>query len=919
MAKRTVKQANPDYSEQFAFYEQLWGFYENARGKIRSRYKPLTKAFLDYNDRNERPEAYLRPPQFEALEMYVLIKEFFENKQVIEIFELWVKKEGDFADRSYYARERLGLFDQQTVDQTEVLFKQLEQYRTDYPNYIYALTMGLGKSRLMATCIFYEFLLANKYPKDKTYCHNALIFAPDKTVLQTLGSEIIDFDKTLVVPSDYAHILDANIKIHFLEDTGTTLNTIDKSMMNIIITNNQKIIVKRSHKEKSPVDKMYSGSLLSSILGDEDLDGDEKLLSPNMRFQKLCRLPQLGVYVDEAHHLFGSKLKDDLLGGKETSFRNTINLLADELKKHGTQVVACYNFTGTPYVERQVLPEVVYACGLKQAIRAEYLKEIDIKGFDNVKDIEFLRAVVCGYTDENKKKVPGFLDLYKNRTFEGLPPKIAIFTSTVDEIRKYVKPVLEKILTEKGIDLSTILVNVGDGNPDLTGNDEIRHFNNLDVVGTEGSKKQFILLCGKGKEGWNCRSLFGVALHRDLKSKVFVLQSTMRCMRAIRADNEAPKQETATVYLSKDNYDILDAELNKNFNMSIKDLSNKNKSNREPTRVQMIPPPKKIKVKEKQVKYNIKKNDLIKPIDFEIDKIDVSKYQITVTEKTTITRPVKDTKAVITDIQEKITYSDYSLVFEIARFFPDAGVLKIEAVLNNSVSGMEKILYKVNEYNEILYEEIIPKIFKAFYQIDVITSEVEREIVLLKKPEGENDYYEFYADPALIAHVEESRYADYRNKSFHASHYCFDSKPELECFIQFLQSRDVKNVWFTGMFTDKKKTDFAIGYNDPESHRYRNYYPDFLVEMKDGSYQIIEIKGDNLIDNKTVQAKKEAAKGLAAGSNMIYRLIAGSNASNPRIVGPDFGKIMEYPATSDGFGMQVAADSGEEKGDGYSG
>ena len=275
MVKRTVKQTNQDYNEQFAFYEQLWGFYEEARGKIRSRYKPLTKAFLDYNDRKERPEAYLRPPQFEALEMYVLIKEFFENKQVIEIFAQWVKKTGDFSERSYYANERLGLFDQETKKQTEVIFKQLEQYRTDYPNYIYALTMGLGKSRLMAACIFYEFLLANKYPKDKVYCHNALIFAPDKTVLQTLGSEILDFDKTLVVPPDYAHVLDANIKMHFLEDTGTTLNTIDKSMMNIIITNNQKIIVKRSHKEKSPVDKMYSGSLLSSILGDEDLDGDE--------------------------------------------------------------------------------------------------------------------------------------------------------------------------------------------------------------------------------------------------------------------------------------------------------------------------------------------------------------------------------------------------------------------------------------------------------------------------------------------------------------------------------------------------------------------------------------------------------------------------------------------------------------------
>lgn len=36
-----------------------------------------------------------------------------------------------------------------------------------YSNYIYALTMGTDKTILMATCIFYEFLLANKYPFDE--------------------------------------------------------------------------------------------------------------------------------------------------------------------------------------------------------------------------------------------------------------------------------------------------------------------------------------------------------------------------------------------------------------------------------------------------------------------------------------------------------------------------------------------------------------------------------------------------------------------------------------------------------------------------------------------------------------------------------------------------------------------------------
>lgn len=45
-------------------------------------------------------------------------------------------------------------------------------------------------------------------------------------------------------------------------------------------------------------------------------------------------------------------------------------------------------------------------------------------------------------------------------------------------------------------------------------------------------------------------------------------------------------------------------------------------------------------------------------------------------------------------------------------------------------------------------------------------------------------------------------------------------------------------------------------YYDPESKRLRKYYPDFLALMEDGSYQLIEVKGDNKIDDEVVLAKK---------------------------------------------------------------
>ena len=115
---------------------------------------------------------------------------------------------------------------------------------------------------------------------------------------------------------------------------GRMLHTIDDSDFNIVISNNQKIIVKKKRKADTPTDVLFgSGSLLADIYGNDDDDADvwdDASLMDNQRFKKLCRLPQLGVYVDEAHHLFGANLEKELRSGgaNKTSLRNTINMLA---------------------------------------------------------------------------------------------------------------------------------------------------------------------------------------------------------------------------------------------------------------------------------------------------------------------------------------------------------------------------------------------------------------------------------------------------------------------------------------------------------------------------------------------------------------------------------------------------------------
>ena len=853
------------YDSDFSFHEQLWFFYSENRGKIRSRYNDLTRKFLSYNDKDENKNAFLRKPQFEALEMYVFIKEFMNNAQVYELFDDWRNKRNRFSEASYYSNGQLRLGDALTEKQTDVLFKQMKKYRESYPNYIYALTMGLGKTILMGTCIFYEFLLAKKYPKDKRFCHNALVFAPDKTVLQSLR-EIMIFDKTKVVPPEYARVLDSNIKFHFLDESGTVLHTIDDSDFNIIISNTQKIIIKKKRKEATPGEVLFgsNSSLLSAVYGGDDSEDDawdDSTLMDNQRFKKLCRLPQLGVYVDEAHHLFGADLEKQIRssGANKTSLRDTINLLAAN-----TSIVACYNYTGTPYVKNQLLPEVVYAYGLRESIWNGYLKDADPIGFENVKSDEFLNATVTKFWQK-----------YGGRIYDNLNPKLAIYAANVEEAVNEVVPALEEILTRLEIPTTSILLNVGDSK--YTKDEDIRNFNNLDVPGSEGNEKQFVVLVEKGKEGWNCRSLFGVALYRSPKSKIFVLQATMRCLRAI-----TDERLTATVFLSKENYDTLDDELHKNFNMEISDIKNTSTDDRHKYQVRVLPPPSSIRLKRVWHEYTVSSKEYSTPVDFGLVGADLSKYSSVMYERDSIANDTSTKQSNADEYQVKMQYSAFSLAGEVARYLNISSILAAK-ILREAQDGMDVILADVNRYNAVLDDIIIPTIFHALFDVTAIQKTEDRDVVLLREPK-DAAYYEFSAkDDLVITNKYPGFTPDEVLKSFHADTYCFDSLPEKECFFQYIKSDKVQEVYFTGMFTSNQG-DLSVYYYDPESGRIRQYYPDFLAKMKDGTYQLIEVKGDNKIDDVVVQAKKEAALEMAAASGIKYEMYAGSTIMKTHIL-----------------------------------
>lgn len=866
------KKVNTDLG--FAFFGPLRDFYLENRRHVRGFYKDLSKKFLDFNDPKEN-NAFLREPQFQALEMYIFLKEFCGNAPVHKLFRDWFEKQEIFEKRSAVSKTQMqgSLFDTVTELQYENLYRRMQKNSRKYSNYIYALTMGTGKTILMATCIFYEFLLANKFPFDERFCHNALVFAPDKTVLHALR-EIVEFDKSLVVPKEYVNWLDMHLKFHFLDDAGTTLNLLDKSKFNIVISNTQKIILKKQNKTKTLADTLFGAEKdlhqrdaaptvyddIDALLAEDP--EDEADLATNQRFEKLKNLHQLGIYVDEAHHAFGDALAKDMgIVVSKTSLRLTIDELAASLERSGTRIVACYNYTGTPYVGDQVLPEVVYAYGLQGAIDKGMLKKVKRHGYTNPRSDEFVQLAIDNFLQ----------NVTVNGDFirpEGILPKIAFFAPTVEDLNGELRPAVEKAIAKHGFSADKILINVGD--PKLTTNDEIREFNNLDKPSSE---KQFILLVNKGREGWNCRSLFGVALFRKPKSKVFVLQATMRCLRAI-----GDRQYTGQVYLSDENMQILEDELQQNFRISGDQLEDAGKD-KETVEVRVVPPPVKIRIKRISSRFELRNKPITDGFSLHLDQWDTAKYKLIHTEAhglqaqtSAALKKVED----LTGFRNKRMFSEFTLVAEIARYL-NRPPLEVEEILARTKEKSAGILKFVNEFNELLYDCVIPRIFEALYELREFKSEDEHEIELVKQPPFGKDFYSIRGEKDKIVRNKDEKVVPYAPKSFHLDAYCFDSNPESALFFDLLDEEAVKKVYFTGMLTHGQ-TDFYIQYIDPESHTVKRYYPDFLVQMEDESWLIVEVKGDNLIEASVVQAKAQYARQLAAASNMSYKIIKGSDA-----------------------------------------
>lgn len=848
-----------------------------------------------FDDEQSAQLRYLRKAQFRALEVYWYLRLVEGSPKIPELYERLFPKKPQ-------RREALGisnkafeeadydfsvLFDRIRTDNAFVRANKLESLREtltlDYPSYILALAMGAGKTILIGTIVATEFALAQEYP-DGPFVQNALVFAPGKTIIESLR-EISDIRYDQIIPPRFFKLFAASLKLTFTQDGHKNIpGVIDGSSYNLIVTNTEKIRIQK------PTVRANNNQLRLKF----DAKAEEAEEIANARLQQIASLPHLAVFSDEAHHTYGQKLlgrweKDADSGElvfKEQGIkkvRRTVDYLAEN-----TNLVVVVNTTGTPYFERQALRDVVVWYGLGEGIKDGVLKDVagNIKVFSL--DEEHGALLVA-------KIVEDFIETYWEKSLpDGSPARLALYFPNV-ETRDELRTPIEATLAKKDI-APAVLLAVDAKSSDAVKADFYR------LAHDPHARHRIVLLVNMGTEGWNCPSLFACGLVRRLAgSNNFVLQAATRCLRQVPG-NTTP----ARIYVSKENEAVLERQLEETYGTTIADL-NKTQPERIEKEIRLhkpdLPP---LLVKRRVLRYRRKASE-------------AGSVPLTFT-RPELAAPVSgrlDTWA-IAEVGgrgklTRIDTEDLQAELEALDSYSAAGLLAANYHLpTTEMLAALRAVYGVGEgvpahHLEALGQQVEAQ--RRDYEED--WQEVEIAIALVKL-DGFRKSEDEQGTPFYTARIsfEKSREHLYRmaasfpnagfaqEKSFHYEGYNFDSEPEADYLEQALNvisqhAENVEGVWFTGGLTDPAKTDLYAEYLG-EDGRWHRYTPDFVIRRRDGKHLIVEIKSDQhkadieadfeLAENGLAPKSKEGRKAVAmqklVGLNpgqLAYKVIFAGN------------------------------------------
>lgn len=373
---------------------------------------------------------YLRRPQLRALETYWYLRLVEGTPHVFALYQKLFPEPSSLLGALGLATSEINklmvgqlldpLWERIKADDDFVREHRLESVREtltlEYPSYILALAMGAGKTVLIGAVYASEFAMAMEYP-DGPFVQNALVFAPGKTIIESLR-ELASVPYERILPLRPYKSFAASVKLTLTRDGDKDIPVVRGSLYNVVVTNTEKIRIQKETIRRSDL-----GSLLGA--GRED---EARAEVANLRLQAVASLPHLGVFSDEAHHTYGQSLATEL-----KKVRKTVDYLAAN-----TEVIAVVNTTGTPYFQRQPLWDVVIWYGLSEGIRENILKDPsqNIQAFD----FEGNTATYVSHVIEDF-----FRDYGDVRLPDGAPAKLAVYFPQTDDLEE-LRPAIDAAL-----------------------------------------------------------------------------------------------------------------------------------------------------------------------------------------------------------------------------------------------------------------------------------------------------------------------------------------------------------------------------------------------------------------------------------------------------------------------------------------
>lgn len=423
-----------------------------------------------------------------------------------------------------------------------------------YPDYLFSIPMGAGKTYLMAALIYLNLYFAIAEPDNPIFAHNFILFVPSglKSSIVPSLRDIQNFNPLWILPDPVASQLKNLIQYEWLQESSSasksnivknpnarkiSMQVAKPNLMGLVaVTNAEKVILDRVDKDFN-----IDVSILKSLPEEERKEYEATLQANELRDQ-IGLIPGLCILIDEVHH-----------ASDDQKLRKVVNKWMEQ-----SNFNSVLGFSGTPNMDPAAKIKITDDLSVKCTQYANVVTFYPlIKGIGNFLKIPVVRHSNLDSTEIISRGLREFFSSYADTVYSnGTSAKVAVYAPSIAVLEEEIYPVAYAVCAELGINPTETILKYHKGNSSYKVDEDAQfEFSTLD---SPLSKKRIILLVGIGREGWNCKSLTGVILsQRNACPQNMVLQISCRCLREV--DNA--HTETALIWLNKFNAEKLNQQL----------------------------------------------------------------------------------------------------------------------------------------------------------------------------------------------------------------------------------------------------------------------------------------------------------------------------------------------------------------------